>query len=158
MVAGQSYNVQGLVDALGYAYAGTFNDINSTAVAFPSLSVSKNNQIAIIVGAPDEFTQAAISQNIIYGAYHNVISEIGTSAVWAGAISPFTANTESNTPSVVVKGLTARSLHPNNLAFSPSTFVFYEKNAKKSTITVDEAVKRYEHKKYYCMINILLSY
>jgi hypothetical protein len=142
VVAGKSYPVSGIVEALGYAYSGALNDSNASAVALPSLSVVRNRDTAVVVGANDEFVQAALSKNILYGAYHNVISSVGTSAVWGGVIAPYSADT-SSTPSVIVKGLAARSTSPANLAFAPSTLFFYEKGASKSKISIEDAVKKY---------------
>ena len=141
VMAGKSYPVSGVVEALGYAYSGALNDSNPTAVALPCLSVVRNRDTAVVVGANDEFVQAALSKNILYGAYHNIISTVGTSAVWGGVVAPYTADS-SSTPSVVVKGLAARSTSPANLAFAPSTFFFYEKGTAKSKISVEDAVKK----------------
>ena len=140
--AGSAVSVMGIVDAVGSAYCGTFNEKFSDAVALSSLSLVKNGETALVVGAPDEFTQSTIAKKTIYGAYHNVISTAGTSAVWNGAIVPSTDGSGSNSPAVVVKGSSVRVLNPNNLAFAPSSLFFYEAGAKKSKLSTADAVKR----------------
>lgn len=141
VLAGKSCSVLGLVDAIGYAYAGTLNEQVSDAVAIASLSLVKGKNTSLVINAPEEFTQFAISQNILYGAYHNVISAAGTSAVWNGAVTT-AADSGSDVPSVVVKGSAARAIHPNNLAFAPSSLFFYEAGSKLSKISPADAVKR----------------
>ena len=109
-----------------------------------SLSLVKGNETALVVGAPEEFNQFALSQNILYGAYHNVISTAGTSAVWKGVVAPVSGDSGSDTPLVVVKGNAARAVNPNNLAFAPASLFFYEAGAKKTKLSEADAVKRFE--------------
>jgi hypothetical protein len=133
----------GLVDAVGYAYAGTLNEQVADAVALASLSLVNGQETTLVVGTvPDDFVQLALSKNMLYGAYHNVISAAGTSAVWNGVIAPAAADAGSGTPAMVVKGSAARAMNPNNLAFAPTSLFFYEAGAKKSKLSADEAVKR----------------
>lgn len=132
------------MDAIGHAYAGTLNEQVPEAAVLSSLSLVKGNETSLVVGAPEEFNQFALSQNILYGAYHNVISTTGTSAVWNGVIAPVSGESSSDTPSIVVKGSAARAVNPNNLAFAPSSLFFYEAGAKKTKLSEADAVKRFE--------------
>lgn len=140
--AGSACSVLGIVDAIGNAYCGTLNEKVPSAAALASLTMVKGKDTGIVIGAPDEFIQFALSKNILYGAYHNVLSATGTSAVWNGAVAPAGGTSGSDIPSVVVKGSAIRVVNPNNLAFSPSSLFFYEAGAKKSTISPADAVKR----------------
>lgn len=135
-------SVIGLVDAIGYAYVGTLNEQVADAAALASLSLVSGKETTLVVGSvPDEFTQHALSKGQLYGAYHNVISVSGTSAVWNGVIAP-AGDSASSTPAVVVNGSAARSTNPNNLAFAPTNLFFYEAGAKKSKLSAADAVKR----------------
>lgn len=140
-MAAKNYNVQGMIEALGHAFSGTFNEQVATAAALPSLSLLKSSETALVIGADDEFVGKALEKDAIYGAYHNVVSTTGTSAVWNGVIGPL-GKTDPKVPSVVVNGKTARALNPNNLAHAPSHFFFVEKGASKAKLTPEEAVKR----------------
>jgi len=142
VMAGSTCSIMGLVDAIGSAYAGTLNEQVANAAAVASVSMVKGKDTGVVIGAPEEFTQFALSKNILYGAYHNVISVAGTSAVWGGVVAPVAGESGSDAPSVVVKGSAARYLNPNNLAFAPSSLFFYEAGAKKSKLSAADAVKR----------------
>lgn len=144
VAAGKDSSVMGLVDAIGYGYCGTLNEQVTDAVAIASLSMVNGKDTAIVIGAPDEFVQFAMSKNLLYGAYHNVLSTTGTSAVWNGAVAPVAGGESgSDTPSIVVNGSAARALNPNNLAFAPSSLFFYEAGSnKKSKLSPAEAVQR----------------
>jgi hypothetical protein len=83
---------------------------------------------------------AASAKNVLYGAYDNVISTVGVSAMWGGVIHG--AGGGDVVPTVVVQGKSATPLSPDNLAFPAKHIVFYEKGAKSKSLTEEEAVQR----------------
>ena len=84
---------------------------------------------------------AAVAKGVLYGAYDNVLSTVGVSAMWSGVIS---ANGKVSTvPTVVVDGNSATSTDPENLACPASHIVFYEAGAATKKLTEEEAVQRY---------------
>lgn len=97
---------------------------------------------------------AASAKNVLYGAYDNVISTVGVSAMWSGVIH--TSGAGDTVPTVVVQGKSATPLAPDNLAFPAKHIVFYEKGAKSKSLTEDEAVQRCVHALMY-LHNLLYS-
>lgn len=83
---------------------------------------------------------AASAKNVLYGAYDNVISTVGVSAMWSGVIH--TSGAGDTVPTVVVQGKSAIPLAPDNLAFPAKHIVFFEKGAKSKSLTEEEAVQR----------------
>lgn len=83
---------------------------------------------------------AAVSKGILYGAYDNVLSTVGVSAMWSGVIgAPGSATV---IPTVVVDGKGATFLDPENLACPANNIVFFEAGAVSKKLTEEEAVQR----------------
>lgn len=105
-----------------------------SAVALPSLSVSKGDKTVLVVDPSTAFTAAvaALIKDGIHGAGDNILSAEGVSACWNGLIVPdgvatvVKGPTRPELPVVSSSGQAAVAISPNNLAFPASHIVFYE--------------------------------
>jgi hypothetical protein len=81
-----------------------------------------------------------VAKGILYGAYDNVLSTVGVSAMWSGVIGAPGAATM--VPTVVVDGKGATSIDPENLACPANSIVFFEAGAASKKLSEEEAVQR----------------
>lgn len=89
---------------------------------------------------PPSVVDAAVAKGILYGAYDNVLSTVGVSAMWSGVIgSPGAA---TMVPTVVVDGHGATHMDPENLACPATNIVFFEAGAASKKLSEEEAVQR----------------
>ena len=137
---GGSAPIRGLVAALGQASGVLINTMRTDCIAVPSVSITNGKETRVIVGADDSVIDAAVAKNILFGAYDNVLSTVGVAPMWNGVIS--VAGKMGPVPTVVVDGMAAVSVDPNNLAFPATSIVFFEAGAKKGTLTEEEAIAR----------------
>ncbi len=138
VVVGGGAPVKGLVDAVAHAACVLVNAHYSGVVALSSLSVSNGKDTAVVIGADESLIEAAGAK--VYGAYGNVLSADGVSALFNGVIGA--PKSSGAVPTVVVGGKAAVALEPVNLTFPAKKIVFYEKGGKTGPISEDEAVKR----------------
>ena len=141
VVVGGDAPIKGLVDAITHAAVVLVNAQYTNAVALPSVSVTNGKETVVVIGADDSVVEAAMAKNVLHGAYGNVLSVEGVSALFNGIIGA-PAKSVGNVPTVVVGGKAAVALTPLNLAFPAKRIVFYEKGGKSSSITEEEAVKK----------------
>lgn len=141
---GGSAPIRAMVDAVGHASSVLINVQNANALALPSVALVKGDKTVLVIGADDSVVDTAIASSLVYGAYHNVLSASGVSAMWNGVISAPAAKNASRLvpPMVVSGGKAAVSVSPNNLAGPVQTMVFYEKGKGKTALSEEEAVKR----------------
>jgi hypothetical protein len=105
----------------------------------------KGGNTVVVVGAEDSIVDAAVSSSALYGAYHNLVSSAGVSALWNGVVStPASAKVTGRfvPPMVTNGGKAAVVLAPNNLANAAKAIAFFEKGKGKAAISEEEAVKR----------------
>lgn len=142
IIAGGDSSVRAVIDAVGTACCAVINAQNASDVALPSLSVLKSggSKTALVLGADDDLCQMACSKNVVHGAYHNVLTPAGVSAMWNGAITT-AGKASGNVPSVVVDGKCATPINPNNLAFPADHIMFYKKGSKRSSVPEADAIK-----------------
>lgn len=139
-----------MIDAIGLANTVVVNEELPHALALPSLALSKEGVTTLVVNAPDSLLHlASADANLphLYGAYHNILTAEGVSAVWNGFIGKAASkarelNDARGLPTVVVNGSAALSVEPNNMASSPAHIVFYEKGATKGPISEQDAIKK----------------
>jgi len=141
VVVGGGAPVRGLVDGIAHAAVVLVNAQYANVVAVPSLSVSNGKETAVVIGADDSVVDAAVGKNIVHGAYGNVLSVDGVSAMWNGVVGA-PVKSSGAVPTVSVGGKAAVALAPVNLAFPAKRIVFYEKGGKSGSISEDDAVKR----------------
>ena len=141
VVVGGDAPVKGLVDAITHAAVVLVNAQYKNAIALPSVSITSGSETAVVIGADDSVVEAAMAKNVLHGAYGNVVSAEGVSALWNGVIGA-PAKSLGNVPTVVVGGKAAVALAPLNLAFPAKRIVFYEKGGKSSSISEEEAIKK----------------
>ncbi|KAJ1432747.1 hypothetical protein B484DRAFT_394836 [Ochromonadaceae sp. CCMP2298] len=143
VVVGGSAPVMALVDGLGLAATVLLNTQQPGALALACTSMVKGKETAVVVGADEEVLGAIAQSGNLYGAYHNIISPLGVSALWNGYIGPAAGSPAAcPTPAVIVGGKTVLCVEPNNMAHPATHIVFYEKGAARSKLSADEAVKR----------------
>ncbi len=147
MVAGGNTPIRALIEAVGHASSVLINEENKSAVAVPSLVVVSGKDTVVIVGADDALVQQAAEGASLLGAYHNVLSAEGVSAMWNGVIGASSSAAAEDSkfaevPRVVVGGHAARAVVPNNLANAATRIVFFEKGTAKAPLSIDEAVTR----------------
>ena len=157
-MVGGSAPVRALIEAIGHACAEVINVQHKSWLSLPSCCIikgsSKDSSTLLVVGADDSVLEAAIASKLpIYGAYQNLVSANGVSAMFAGIISPYSSSSSPSTPSssasfssrnplVIAGGQSAISLNPDNMVHSAKTIVFYEKGAKKANLTSEQATER----------------
>lgn len=143
VLVGEAVPVRGLVDAMGLATTVVINSTYNDALAVASSTVVKGNKTVVIIGADESVVEAAAAKNILYGAYHSILTKTGVSAVWNGYIGASTAiSTATDLPTVVNSGKAAIAINPNNMAHPAEEIVFFEAGKGKATITEDDAIAR----------------
>eukprot|EP01038_Epipyxis_sp_PR26KG_P005163 gene5163-7188_t len=147
VVIGEEAPVRGIVSAIGHAASVYINEKQKDAVAIPAVTLVKGKETVIIVGGDDSIVDAAaqsINGSSLFDAYHCVLSAPGVSALWNGYIGNIPSKTDpaSLVPSVHVNGKTVVPIVPHNLAFPPTQILFYQKGAKKSVLSLEDAVKK----------------
>ena len=144
IIAGSKTPVRGLIEAIGHATTVLVNEQQSMSLALPSSTFVKDKSTCVVIGSDDSINEALYASKSLYGAYHNILTSDGVSACWNGVLGSATPS-NSLVPSVVVSGKCAVALPPDNLAPPATHIVFYEKGAKKASISEEEAVKKYVH-------------
>ena len=147
MVVGGAAPVSALIAALGHAGSVLINEQHADALALPSTCVTKGGDTVLIIGGGDDAVAEAAEKagGELFGAYHNIMTEHGVSAMWNGRIGTAAGAAVaggSGTPLVSVDGKAAVPVSPNNLAFTPKHVVIFEKGASKGKLSADEAIKR----------------
>ena len=140
MSVGSAVPIRGVIAALGQASAVLINTMYDDCIAIASVSITQGKETRVIIGGDDSVVDAAVAKNILFGAYDNILSVGGVAPMWNGVISA--TGKAGPVPSVVVDGMTAVPVEPNNLAHRATSIVFFEKGAKKSTLTEEEAVAK----------------
>jgi hypothetical protein len=143
IIVGEDAPIRGLVDSLGHATCVLMNEQQPDSIALASTSiVNKDGKTTIVIGGEDNVSEAALSKGILYGAYHNILSKYGVTALWNGLISKSSTSTDINTPVVVVGGKSAIANSPNNISNPVDTIIFYENGASKGKLSEEKAVER----------------
>ena len=149
VVAGSQVPVRGVIEGIGHAATVLANEQHPEAVALRSTVLTRGKDTVVVLdnGLDDDVLDAAAKNNLLFGAYHNIITPAGVSPLWNGYIGDAagahpTQLPTSVVPVVAVNGKAAVSHNPNNLAHPAKHFVFYEKGAAKGKLSTEEAVKR----------------
>ena len=141
IIIGGKAPVRGIISAVGHAATVLVNE-QASSLALPSTSFTKDKSTCVIVGADDSIVDALYANKSLYGAYNNVLTSDGVSACWNGIIGNATASSTS-APAVVVGGKSTISVNPDNISNVVTHIAFFEKGGKKSSLSEEEAVKRY---------------
>lgn len=141
IIAGGKAPVRGLIAAIGHASTVLVNELQSGSLALPSASFTIGKNSCVVVNADDSILDALVSNKTLYGAYNNILTSAGVSAAWNGVIGGSVASSTS-TPAIISGNKTIAALTPDNLAAPATHIVFYEKGAKKATLTEEEALKK----------------
>jgi hypothetical protein len=141
IVVGKDAPIRALVEGISHSATVVLNEQNSNMLALPSVCLAKGKNTILVVGAPDELAVAADKKNVLYGAYSNLISNLGVTALFNGLITDDanSSGSDRDIPNVVSEGKTIRSIIPNNMAFPPSHIIFFEKGAKMANISEGDA-------------------
>lgn len=139
--------VRAMIDAIGHAANVVMTEQSEDGIAVSSASiVSKNGNTILIVGADDSVVEAALKTGVLNGAYNNLITNYGISALWGGVISGVPSEPPSthrlSAPHVVNGSTTAVHLQPDNMVAPAAAVVFYEKGAAKKALTTEQAVAK----------------
>lgn len=126
--------------AVGEAANVMLNATYKDAIAIHSVSIVNGKDTTVIINGDDSVIAEAVSKEVLYGAYNNLLSLKGVSALWNGVIS--STGTNKAIPNIMVDKESAVVLEPNNLAFPATHIIFYEKGAKSGALSEEEAVKR----------------
>lgn len=132
------------------------NEMYESSLALPSVSITKGDKTAIIVGADDSVIDSIISTpGLLYGAYGNVITPSGVSALWNGVIGAAPSGSllgaitgsdaspiNSDIPVITSEGKTTIPIIPHNLAFPAAHIAFYDNNATSKTISEGDVIKK----------------
>lgn len=156
-MADASTPIRGIVEAVAFASNVLVNEKFTSAVALRSVSLVKGDKTVLVVDAPDAVLSSLLeaqsasgsSSSSVFGAYSNVVSAAGVSALFngvicseaaAGALKAGAGNKHS--PSVVVGGQVAVAMHPNNLANPVSHIAFFEEGAAKTVLSEADALQK----------------
>lgn len=147
MIVGGDASVRAWIDGVGQAGCTLINaeQVDGVAIASTSLVNPATGATTIVIGADDSLIQEALGKKVLYGAYHNVLTKRGVSAVWNGVITnaaDAAASTSNGVPQMVINGKTVTTLEPNNMSNRATRIVFFKKGAAKATISADDAAKR----------------
>lgn len=144
VLVGDGVPLRGLIDAIGHAASVVSNALNTLSVSLNSVSIVKGDKTALIVGYDDSVIDAAISKNMLYGAYQNFVSVDGVSAFWNGVVSKniSTKQNDQTVPIIEIQDKKLAQLIPNNFAHPVSHLSFYNAGSSKENITEEEAIKR----------------
>lgn len=155
IVIGSDAPIEALVSSVGHATTVMLNSEYEDSVAVPSVSFTGENGPALIVGADQSVLDAIVAGNKttqLHGAYHNLVTPDGISALWNGVIglpgSPLSAiksdfgSLSSPVPTVIGNAGAALPVTPDNLIALPKQIAFYEKGASKSKLTLEQGVKK----------------
>lgn len=141
---GAATPVRGMIEAIATAACEVMNGKLADSVAIPSCTVVKNGVTTVIVNADDSVVDAF--ENHIYGAYANLISPNGVSALFNGVIgtapSSLAATSKFTAPHVVVNGKSIKALQPYNMVGKASTLVFFEAGAAKKSLNEADMIAR----------------
>jgi hypothetical protein len=131
-----------MVHAMTIAASGVITSLNVDAVAVPSCSM---NNGTLVINADQSVVDTAISNGTLYGAYGNIITKEGVSAMWDGAITGVSSSTKVNkfgATHIVNDGTTAIMLQPDNMINKPNKVIFYEAGTKNSSLNETDAVAK----------------
>jgi hypothetical protein len=146
IAVGKDAPIRALIEAIGVAGCTVINAEFKNVVALPSLCLTRSggSKSTLVIGADDDVADALRAAGNLHGAYHNVISPLGVSAMWNGVIgSTQSSNAGSDVlPAIEVAGKCASVVNPDNMAHPVDHVVFFQKGSAKSTIASEEAVKR----------------
>ena len=144
-MVGHTAPLRSLVHSIGLSTTVVVNERVANAVALPSTTLVKGNKTVVVVGDESaELISSALSQNVLYGGHHNVITPDFVSAVWNGVIAkePATLPQDRGIPAIVVGGETVVPLNPDNAVLPATHFVFVTNGATDGALSEDEAIKR----------------
>ena len=134
--------IRAVIDAIGHAASVYLNESNQMSVALPCLSLYKGNETIIVFGISDAGLSNLKGKAVVHGAYHNILSKDGVSAMWSGYIGAASSSGSSSVPSVVVDGLKVVDVTPFNLIHPAKRFIFIEKGVGAKDISEADAVDR----------------
>lgn len=146
IIAGADAPVRGVLEAYGIAAAAMINSESKHSLAIPCLTVQKEGKTVVIVGENlDAVAAKAFAKGSLYGAYWNVLTEFGVSAIFNGLVGSAdgVAGTTvvegfagcSPIPVVVSKGSAALAVSPDNFCGAIDKIVFIG----DKTLSADEA-------------------
>jgi hypothetical protein len=116
--------------------------MHADAIALSSVTVSNGKETTVVIGGDDSVVEAAASKGL-YGAYHNILTKAGVAALWNGFVgSSSSAKAYGALPAIIAGGKTASALTPVNMVFPATKIVFFDKDARGSSISEEDAVKR----------------
>ncbi len=130
-----------LIEGITTAGVALVNETENSALALPSIAVTtgggKTKLIVMDASTPFDSVQSAVEKALgsktLYGAYGNILTKNGISAMFGGAIADAGAATTSTSPLTVTSGgKAAISTSPDNLVASPSEIVFIGKTGAVS--------------------------
>jgi len=141
VVAGLDAPVLGLIQAIGDANCVIMNERYVDAVALPSITIVNGDKTTVIIGG-DAASNAILTakKGYLYGAYHNVITPSGVSALWNGYITKDATPSASSVPVVEADGYIVVASPPDNMVNPPTQYIFIDKVS--GAVTTEDAVKR----------------
>jgi len=144
IIIGGAAPVRAMIEVIGHANTVLVNQQQPSSVALASTVLVKGADTVVILNANDDIVEAAATAGLLYGAYHNILTPDGVTAMWNGYLgsSKMLTATSSKTPVVSVNDKVTITLEPNNVVFPPKHIIFYDKGASKSKLSIDEALKR----------------
>jgi hypothetical protein len=162
IVMGESAPVIALVRAIGHASNVVINEKYLDVLAVPSLSfttVTKKGKEAasvVVINATDAMVDAAIADKgiTLHGAYDNVLTASGVSALWNGVVSSTTKAGavykpelssfafDGAVPIVTVNDKAALPVYPDNLIAPVTHIAFFESGADNKVLSTEEGLER----------------
>lgn len=146
-MAGSGAPIRGILEAYGMAGAAMINAESRSSLAVPCLTLTKDGKTTVVVGdVSDDVVNKAAASGTLYGAYWNVLTEFGVSAMFngvirtaEGAVGGSVVHGFAGTPPVPIVVANAKAavpLQPNNFSHVVDTIVFVGNDEK---LTLEEA-------------------
>jgi hypothetical protein len=144
---GSEAPVRAMIDAIGHAANVVMTEQVADGFAVSSTSIiNKKGETVLVIGADDSVVDAAQKAGSLYGAYNNLVTPAGVSALWSGVVSAVPAEAPSShrftVPYVVNGNKTVVAVQPDNMVAPATNVVFYEKGAAKKALSTEEAAAK----------------
>lgn len=144
IVYGASAPFKALVDAISMTASVLSNEKSNNSLAVDSVVISSGKTTVVVVNGNESLIETALSKNVLYGAYANIIGPDYVSTFFNGVITaaPVTVPNTLSVPAIIAQGKAVKPLIPDNAIFPMTHLVFYDEKASKVSLSVDDAVQR----------------
>lgn len=145
VVAGNLVPIRGVIEGMNLAATVLVNAQHASKIALPSTTFTGKSTVAVI-NAPDSIISQV--KGAVYGAYGNVFSADGVSAMWGGRIAAgnpaeLSDSFFADVPTVTAGKFCVQPVEPVNMVHpAASVFIYDASVSKKTEISGDALVSK----------------